>query len=975
MNVLIVGSGGREHAMAWKVAQSPRLTKLYIAPGNAGTATCGENVLLDVNQHAEVVRFCEEKQINLVLVGPEIPLANGLVDTLSEAGIRCFGPKQAAAQIEASKVFAKDFMARHNIPTARYATFHNIGDAIAHLENIDYPVVIKASGLAAGKGVVLPENHDEARSALELMLVDKVFGEAGSEVLIEERLNGQEVSLMAFSDGETIIPMLPAQDHKRLLDGDSGPNTGGMGAYAPTPIFMGHHMHEALELILKPAINGLRLEGKPFVGVLYAGLMLTLNGIYNLEFNCRFGDPETQVVLPLLETDLLDIVEACVNGNLADVNIRWKKDAAVCVVLASKGYPDKAESGKEVTFLSLPEDVVCFHAGTKADGNKVFTAGGRVLGLTGWAKTLNAAIRQVNSNLDKVSFDGMQYRNDIAYHALFPSHKTDWGTDEEADKRISDGRAEYKTSKLISLPTDQLTYTINGLAMQVHNELGAGHAEKFYQRRLADLCEAAGIPVEMEKRVEVWVDDKSIGYLKLDLWIDERLVIECKAFSHSLGIDDVGQVLTYLAATASPIGMLFNFGRRKLEFKRILQPKDVQDWQKHLYRFIHRNKEMILPPLHGKGTSVPPIRFKSIIGKPILVEIPSPASAAIRLSASRQPSVTKSTYADSGVSIDAGNLTVDLMKDAVKSTYTPPVLSSIGSFGGLYDASALKAFNQPILVASTDGVGTKVKLAATAGRYRGIGHDIVNHCINDILVQGARPLFFMDYFATSKLTPELTAEVVTGMAEACKESGVALLGGETAEMPGVYQPNEFDVAGTIVGVVECDAILPRKNLQAGDVLIGLQSSGPHTNGYSLIRKVFADTSLDTFFPELNATLADALLAPHRSYYSVLQSTLPHIKALAHLTGGGFIENIPRVLTDDLDAEIKLDSRTPPPLWKLIQSEGQIPTDEMFRVFNMGIGMIVIVNQTKVEEVQKRIPEPTFVIGQLVKGEKKVRLIP
>jgi len=753
MNVLIIGSGGREHAMAWKVAQSPRLTKLYIAPGNAGTATCGENILLDVNQHADVVRFCAEKKIDLVLVGPEIPLANGLVDSLSDAGIRCFGPKQAAAQIEASKVFAKDFMTRHNIPTARYATFHRLGDAIAHLENIDYPVVIKASGLAAGKGVILPETHAEARLALEAMLVDKAFGEAGSEVLIEERLNGQEVSLMAFTDGETIIPMLPAQDHKRLLDGDSGPNTGGMGAYAPTPIFTPHLMNEAIETVLKPAINGMRLEGKPFVGVLYAGLMLTLNGIYTLEFNCRFGDPETQAVLPLLETDLLDIAEACVDGKLKDVNIHWRDGAAVCVVLASQGYPEHVTSGKVVEFEMLPANTMCFHAGTKNDGDKVITAGGRVFALTAWSQDIDSAIEQVYANITKIYFHGMQYRSDIAQRAMH-----------------------------------------------------------------------------------------------------------------------------------------------------------------------------------------------------------------------------KSAYADSGVSIDAGNLTVDLMKDTVKSTYTPAVLSGIGSFGGLYDASALKTFNQPVLVASTDGVGTKVKLAATAGRYRGIGHDIVNHCINDILVQGARPLFFMDYFATSKLTPELTAEVVTGMAEACKESGLALLGGETAEMPGVYQPKEFDVAGTIVGVVERDNILPRKNLEAGDVLIGLKSSGPHTNGYSLIRKVFADTPLDTFFPELNATLADALLAPHRSYYATLYSLLSDIKALAHLTGGGFIENIPRVLPNDLDAEIQLDSWTPPPLWKLIQSEGQIAADEMYRVFNMGIGMVVIVDKTNVEEVQKRIHEPTFVIGQLVKGEKQVRLI-
>ncbi len=523
---------------------------------------------------------------------------------------------------------------------------------------------------------------------------------------------------------------------------------------------------------------------------------------------------------------------------------------------------------------------------------------------------------------------------------------------------------------------DELTVKVNGLAMQVHNELKPGHVEKFYQRRLAELCIDAGLAVEIEKRVEVWIGEKQIGYLILDLWVEESLVVECKSFSHSLGQDEVGQVLTYLAATGNAVGTLYNFGRKSLDFKRILAPKDVQEWQQYLYHYIHKSPGMKLPSLTNKdkSASVPPIRFKSIGGKTIYIEVPSPSGAAIRLSASRQPSVSKSAYTNSGVSIDAGTRTVDLMKDAVRSTYTPSVLAGIGSFGGLYDASVLKGFNEPVLVASTDGVGTKVKLAASVGRYRGIGHDIVNHCINDILVQGARPLFFMDYFATSKLTPEVTAEVVTGMAEACKKADVVLLGGETAEMPGVYQQNEFDVAGTIVGVLERDDILPRKNLKAGDMLIGIASSGPHTNGYSLIRKIFADTPLETIFPELGISLADALLAPHRSYLPVLQPHLKYIKALVHLTGGGFIENIPRILPDDLDAMIHLDSWTPPPLWKLIRQKGNIATDEMYRVFNMGIGMVIIVDKTKVTTVQKIIPEPTFVIGELVKGERKVQLI-
>lgn len=331
------------------------------------------------------------------------------------------------------------------------------------------------------------------------------------------------------------------------------------------------------------------------------------------------------------------------------------------------------------------------------------------------------------------------------------------------------------------------------------------------------------------------------------------------------------------------------------------------------------------------------------------------------------------SYASSGVDIDAGNRAVELMKDSVKATYNDSVLAGIGSFGGLFDASMLKQMDSPVLVASTDGVGTKVKLAASVGRYRGIGHDIVNHCINDILVQGARPLFFMDYFATSKLNPEQTADVVTGIAEACKESGIALLGGETAEMPGVYRDGEFDVAGTIVGVLERARLLPRPNLFAGDLILGLPSSGPHTNGYSLIRKVFEGADLESIHPELGCSLADALLAPHRSYYEALYSLLPHIKALAHITGGGFIENIPRVLPKNLNAIIHLKSWDIPLIWKLIQQQGNISTEEMYRVFNMGIGMVAIVDKSVAADLQASIPEPTFIIGELTTGEQKTIL--
>jgi len=511
---------------------------------------------------------------------------------------------------------------------------------------------------------------------------------------------------------------------------------------------------------------------------------------------------------------------------------------------------------------------------------------------------------------------------------------------------------------------DELTYKVNGLAMQVHNELKPGHKEKFYKIRLAELCRLNGLEVNPEQRVEVWVGDMLVGYMFLDLWIENQLVVECKAFSHQLTNDEIYQAVAYLAATGTDVGVLYNFGLSRLDYRRIFPPSQVKDWQKSIYRAVWVKPGISLPPLDAEETTSP-IRFV-VEGMDRTVEVPIRASV-------ENPLPTSVDYASSGVSIDAGNRAVELMKDSVKATYNESVLAGIGSFGGLFDVSALKQMNNPVLVASTDGVGTKVKLAASVGRYRGIGHDIVNHCVNDILVQGARPLFFMDYFATSKLNPEQTADVVTGIAEACKKSGMALLGGETAEMPGVYRDGEFDVAGTIVGVLERDRILPRPNLLAGDLILGLPSSGPHTNGFSLIRKVFEGADLESVIPELGCSLADALLAPHRSYFNALYPYLDKVKALAHLTGGGFIENIPRVLPENLNAVIHLNSWDVPPLWKLIQETGNISTEEMYRVFNMGVGMIVIVDKAVAADFQSSISEPSFIIGELTQGNQKTIL--
>jgi phosphoribosylformylglycinamidine cyclo-ligase/phosphoribosylamine--glycine ligase/phosphoribosylformylglycinamidine cyclo-ligase len=318
------------------------------------------------------------------------------------------------------------------------------------------------------------------------------------------------------------------------------------------------------------------------------------------------------------------------------------------------------------------------------------------------------------------------------------------------------------------------------------------------------------------------------------------------------------------------------------------------------------------------------------------------------------------------------------MREAVRSTSSPAVIADLGAFGGMFDASALQAMRAPVLVASTDGVGTKVKLAAQAQRYESIGHDIVNHCVDDILVQGARPLFFLDYVASSHLEPERVAEMVSGMAAACRAANCVLLGGETAEMPGVYAPDAFDVAGTIVGIVERAAMLPRPNVHAGDVLVGLQSSGPHTNGYSLIRQIFGDLSLDTVLPELSMTLADALLAPHRSYLPILQPALDHpsapVQALAHITGGGFVENLPRVLPEGIGAIVRTSSWDVPPLFRLIQERGRVSRDEMYRVFNMGIGMVAVVAPEQVDLFRTLVGEETRIIGELAAGERKTTLV-
>lgn len=423
MKILIVGSGGREHALAWKLQQSPQTEKLYCAPGNGGTAGLADNVPIAVDDIPALVAFAKEQHIGLAVVGPELPLTLGLVDALTEAGIPAFGPTREAARLEGSKAFSKDFMARHGIPTAKYGIFSAVEPAKAFVRTLEGPCVVKADGLAAGKGVLICQTQQEADGAIDYILAENAFGAAGASLVIEEYLEGEELSLMAFSDGKTVVPMMTAQDHKRIFDGDQGPNTGGMGAYAPAPVGTAELVEEVQRTVLQPVVDAMAAEGREFKGVLYAGLMITAKGPMVLEFNARFGDPETEVVLPMLKTDLVLTMMACIDGTLDRLPLEWQSGHCVTVVLAAHGYPGTVRKGDVIRGLDqAPEDVIVFHCGTAQkqteSGNIFQTSGGRVLSVTALGDTLPLALQKAYAGVKAISFDGMQYRSDIAHRAL-----------------------------------------------------------------------------------------------------------------------------------------------------------------------------------------------------------------------------------------------------------------------------------------------------------------------------------------------------------------------------------------------------------------------------------------------------------------------------------------------------------------------------------------------------------------------------
>lgn len=423
MNILIIGGGGREHAMAWKAAQSSEAETIYCAPGNPGMAqiagvTC---VSTDVEDFSAVAALIAEKQIGMVLVGPEAPLAAGIVDALAPTGALVFGPCQAAARLEASKAFAKEFMARHGIPTAPYQAFDDADAAKAYVEKMGAPLVVKADGLAAGKGVTVAMDKETAIQAIDDAMVTGVFGAAGSQIIIEGFLDGEEASILAFSDGKTVVPMASSQDHKPAFEHDAGPNTGGMGAYSPAPVVTAALMEEIQKTILEPCVGGMAADGSPYVGVLYAGLMITKDGPEVVEFNCRFGDPETQVVLPRLTTDLVAVVRACCTGTLDQIQLDYTPDSCATVVMASAGYPGDYPKGCIITGISEAEaggEALVFHAGTRQEGEHLVTSGGRVLAVTALGHSLEATLERAYAGVAKIAFSGAHYRKDIGQKAF-----------------------------------------------------------------------------------------------------------------------------------------------------------------------------------------------------------------------------------------------------------------------------------------------------------------------------------------------------------------------------------------------------------------------------------------------------------------------------------------------------------------------------------------------------------------------------
>ncbi|EEY22532.1 phosphoribosylamine-glycine ligase [Verticillium alfalfae VaMs.102] len=739
MRILLIGNGGREHALAWKLSQSPTVEAIFAVPGNGGTATCPKTTNVSsvaADDYPALVAFAKSNAITLVVPGPEAPLVDGVEGYFRDAAIPCFGPSKEAARMEGSKTFSKDFMKKHGIPTAAYENFSDFDQALAYLDRISHNVVIKATGLAAGKGVIIPATKDEAKAALKQIMVDKAFGDA------DRRLSSK------------------ISDRRR----------------AQHSHFQRRYPHHLAASGARPQADRRWRPGPEHRrGVLFTGLMIGPDGPKTLEYNVRFGDPETQTVLPLLsaDTDLAEIMLACTahEARLDCVKVKIEPKFSATVVVAAGGYPDAYAKGTPMNVqASSSPDITVFHAGTilTAEG-QLQTAGGRVIAVNATAaESLEAAVNKAyQEDIKLIQFDKMYYRKDIAHRAF-------------------------------------------------RNKTGAKEA------------------------------------------------------------------LTYAAA---------------------------------------------------------------------------------------------------GVSVDAGNDFVERIKKAVRATRQPGADAEIGGFGGEVDLAKcgiqMEDGQLPIVVGAIDGVGTKLLIAQKMGKHDTVGIDLVAMNVNDLVVQGARPLMFLDYYGCSKLDLSTAASFVEGVAAGCIDAGCTLVGGETAEMPGMYQKDDYDAAGCAVGVMTGRHRLPRtQDMAQGDVLLGLASSGVHSNGFSLVRKIVEREGLqysDQAPWDQGRSVGENLLTPTRIYVKSLRGVVEKglVKGLAHITGGGLIDNVPRMLPDELAAEIDLTSWQVPAVFKWLKISGNVEALQMCRTFNMGIGMVVAVGVDQIQDTVAALEaagEQVSRIGRLVKRD-------
>lgn len=708
LKVAVIGSGAREHALAEKFAEDKKITNVYVLPGNDGMVN-GKIEIKNIKGNNNILNFCRRNNIKLVFVGPEVPLVEGIVDLLEDNGINTFGPTKENAKLEGSKIYSKEVMLEHNIPTAKYKKYENPEEAkedIMSMSNLD--IVIKYDGLASGKGVFLPETEEEALTFIDDVFTKKIFGN-DNKLLIEKKLFGIECSLMGFCNGKEISFMPQAQDYKKKEDKDKGPNTGGMGSIAPVNI-----LTESDITYLKQLVDKL-VKNFNYKGILYVGLMKTKDGLNVLEFNCRFGDPEAQVLLNLLNTDLYKICIDCILGN--DLKIKWNTNSCINVVLSHRCYPyDRSSSLLEIKNLEkLSKNIKKYYSSISKKGDKFYTNGGRVMSLVYSDNSLSNCYNTIYKNI-VIDYQNIYYRRDIGYDYISNFNKED---------------------------------------LNISNDM------------------------------------------------------------------------------------------------------------------------------------------------------------------------TILNYKESGVDIDKGNDFVDIIKNICGN-------NKIGGFSGVVDYNGIK------IAATTDGVGSKIELARKLNKYDTIGIDLVAMCVNDLIVQGAKPLLFLDYLAVNKLDLNKSAEIIKGINEGCKQAGCTLIGGETAEMPMVYSEDKFDLAGFSVGIIEGEDY-PKK-INSGDLIVGLSSTGVHSNGFSLIHKILEKTSYDL----------EELLTPTKIYVNdiekIKENFKDYIKGFSHITGGGLIDNISRLLDEEHNIKISYDWQIPD-VFKWIYKNSNMGVDDMLRTYNCGIGMVVILDKT------------------------------